>query len=179
MPVSELQAATNRSNLLHNLYGAAETLLQAVADPLILDAAPIHHRVQALDAIGRFIDRLEKHEAAYAAKKKPRNLADQIIQAMIPPPPPAPVEEPAEYEGDLLDAFVALAVNHPGCGHELIPEVARRIEELRQQDPALLNCFDPEAAWIYMESVYRPHEYHGETPPLQPEIVRSQPASAA
>jgi hypothetical protein len=173
--VSHLQAATNSSRLLNNLYAAAETLLQAVADPVILDEAPLNHRVQALDTIGRFIDRLEKYEATTAGKKKTQSLADQIIAAMIPPPP-APVEEPAEYEGDLLDAFVALAVNHPGCGHELIPEVARRIDELRQQDPALLDCFDPEAAWIYMESVYRPHEYKGETPPLQPEIVRSQPA---
>ena len=175
--MSELHAATNRSNLLHNLYGAAETLLQAVADPLILDAAPLHHRVQALDAIGRFIDRLEKHEAAYAAKKKPRKLADEILAAIIPPPAP-PVEEPAEYEGDMLDAFVALALYHPGCGHELMPEVERRIEQLRQQDPALLDCFDPEAAWIYLESVYRPASFTG-LPPLQPEMVRSQLARAA
>lgn len=177
--MSHLQAATNSSRLLNSLYGAAETLLQAIADPVILDEAPLNHRVQALDAIGRFIDRLQKYEATTAGMKKNRSLADEIIAAMIPPPPPAPVEEPAEYEGDLLDAYVALAVNHPGCGHELMPEVARRIEELRRQDPALLNYFDPEAAWIYMESIYRPHEYIGETLPLQPEIVRSQPARAA
>ena len=172
--MSDLRSAVSRSRLLDNLYGAAETLLQAVADPVILDEAPLNHRVQALDAIGRFIDRLEKHEAAYAAKKKPRKLADEILAAIIPPPPPPPVEEPAEYEGDLLDAYVALAVSYPGCGHELMPEVARRIDELRRQDPALLDCFDPEAAWIYIESIYRPHEYMGETLPLQPEIVRSQ-----
>ena len=176
--MSDLRSATTRSTLLDNLYAAAETLLQAVADPIILDEAPLNHRVQALDAIGRFIDRIEKREAAAAGKKKTSSLADQIIAAMIPPPA-APIEEPAEYEGDLLDAFVALALSHPGSGHELIPEVARRIEELRRQDPALLDCVDPEAAWIYLESVYRPHEYNGMTPPLQPEIVRSRLAQSA
>ena len=170
--MSDLRSAVTRSTLLDNLYAAAETLLQAVADPIILDEAPLNHRVQALDAIGRFIDRLQKYEATTAGMKQNRSLADQIIEAMIPPPP-APVEEPAEYDGDLLDAYVALALQHPGCGHELMPEVARRIEQLRQQDPALLDCFDPEAAWIYLDSFYRPYDYKGEKPPLQPEIVRS------
>jgi hypothetical protein len=180
--MSDLRSAVNRARLLDNLYAAAETMLQAVADPVILDKAPLNHRVQALDAIGRFIDRIEKYYATTAGRQEKRSLTDEILAAMIPPPapPPAPpVEEPAEYEGDLLDAFVALAVNHPGCGHELIPEVARRIEELRRQDPALLDCFDPESAWIYMESVYRPQDFNGETPPLQPEIVRSQRGQAA
>ena len=176
--MSDLRSAVTRSHLLHSLYGAAETLLQAVADPVILDEAPLNHRVQALDAIGRFIDRLQKYEATTAGMKQNRSLADQIIEAMIPPPP-APVEEPADYEGDLLDAYVALALQHPGCGHELMPEVARRIEELRQQDPALLDCFDPDAAWIYLDSSYRPHDYQGMTLPLQPEMVRSQLARSA
>jgi hypothetical protein len=171
--MSDLRSAVSRSTLLDNLYAAPETLLQAVADPVILDEAPLNHRVQALDAIGRFIDRIEKRESAAAGKKKTRSLADEIIEAMIPPPA-ARIEEPEEYEGDLLDAYVALALSHPGCGHELMHEVARRIEELRQQDPALLDCFDPEAAWIYLDSVYRPLEYNGITPPLQPEIFRSQ-----
>jgi len=171
-------SAERVDHLIARLYTAAETLIEAVLEPDVIDAAPLHHRAQALDAVSRFMHRLEKHEAAAAGKKKTRSLADQIIEAMIPPPP-APVEELEEYEGDLLDAFVALALSHPGCGHELMPEVARRIDELHQQDPALLDCFDPEAAWIYMESIYRPHEYSGVTPPLQPEIVRSQLAQSA
>src|SRR5690606_1111888 len=62
-PMSDLRSATSRATLLDNLYAAAETLLQAVADPIIIDEAPLHHRAQALDAIGRFIDRIEKREA--------------------------------------------------------------------------------------------------------------------
>ena len=68
--MSDLRSAVNRARLLDNLYAAAETMLQAVADPVILDEAPLNHRVQALDAIGRFIDRLEKYNATTAGKRK-------------------------------------------------------------------------------------------------------------
>ena len=140
--MSDLRSATSRATLLDNLYAAAETLLQAVADPIILDEAPLNHRVQALDAIGRFIDRIEKREAARLAQEpKPEKVWD----------PDEPIYElvfPERTQED-VDCHVAFELERPGRFPN-VQGVAERIEYLEQNDPEALERFDPHLArqWL-------------------------------
>jgi hypothetical protein len=140
--MSDLRSATSRATLLDNLYAAAETLLQAVADPIMLDEAPLNHRAQALDAIGRFIDRIEKHEAARLAQQpEPEKVWD----------PDEPIFElvfPEDTQED-IDCYVAFELERPGRFPD-VEGVAERIEYLEQNDPEALERFDPHLArqWL-------------------------------
>jgi hypothetical protein len=137
--MSDLRSATSRSTLLDNLYAAAETLLQAVADPIIIDEAPLNHRAQALDAIGRFIDRIEKREAAREAQQpRPEEKVwdpnEPIYELVFP-----------ERTQEDVDSYVALELEHPGRFPDM-EDVAERIAYLEQNDPEALERFDPHLA---------------------------------
>lgn len=79
--MSTLSAATTNAeavlaridSTLGLLYAAAATVIESVADHVALDEAPLHHRAAALNAINRFIDRLEKRRAAEAPKPEPED----------------------------------------------------------------------------------------------------------
>ena len=141
--MSELRSAVSRSTLLDNLYAAAETLLQAVADPIIIDDAPLHHRAQALDAIGRFIDRIEKHEAARRA------LEPQPEPEEFDPDAPIYTVVAGEITIETVDAYVALELQTPKIRIGW-PGVYDRLKYLRQRLPDALDRFDAQAAqeWL-------------------------------
>jgi hypothetical protein len=141
--MSELRSAVSRSTLLDNLYAAAETLLQAVADPITIDEAPLNHRAQALDAIGRFIDRIEKREAALQAQQsKPEEKiwapGEKLFEIVFP-----------ERTQEDVDCYVALELETPGR-YPNMEDVAERIAYLEQNDPEALERFDPKLArqWL-------------------------------
>jgi hypothetical protein len=188
--MSGLQSAVSRSTLLDKLYAAAETLLQAVADPIIIDEAPLHHRAQALDAVGRFIDRIEKREAARQTQQlKPE-------EKIWDPDEPLFELEFAERTQEEVDCYVALELESPGRFPDM-KDVVERIAYLEQNDPEALARFDPHLArqwlrhrrdgWLAMQIwpdgdphpaiVHKP-EYtsHGwkPTPFVDPGMVRSQ-----
>ena len=134
--MSDLRSATHRSTLLDDLYTAAKTLLQAVADPIILDEAPLNHRVQALDAIGRFIDRIEKREAAQQPEQEEwiYEPDDKIYEYVIP-----------DTTQEDIDCLVALELASPGR-FAMAEGVLERIAYLEQNDPEALERFDKDLA---------------------------------
>src|SRR5690606_19657012 len=127
-PMSDLRSATSHATLLDNLYAAAETLLQAVADPIIIDEAPLHHRAQALDAIGRFIDRIEKREAARRA------VEPQPEPEEFDPDAPIATINFGETTIETVDAYVALELETPGS-RLVWAGVYDRLKYLRQRLP--------------------------------------------
>ena len=140
--MSGSRSAVSRSTLLDNLYAAAETLLQAVADPIIIDEAPLNHRAQALDAIGRFIDRIEKRAITRQAQevKSEEEVWDSdepIFEIIVP----------AQTQEE-IDCYVAWELERPGRFH--MEGVAERIAYLEQHDPEALDLFDPHLArqWL-------------------------------
>jgi hypothetical protein len=142
--MSDLRSATSRATLLDNLYAAAETLLQAVADPIMLDEAPLNHRVQALDAIGRFIDRIEKHEAARRA------LEPQPEPEEFDPDMPLLSITVAGTTVEMIDAYIALELEEPGV-HASLAGLYQRHKYLRERLPEALDRFDAEAARAWLK----------------------------
>jgi hypothetical protein len=151
--MSDLRSATSRATLLNNLYAAAETLLQAVADPIILDDAPLNHRVQALDAIGRFIDRIEKHEAAQRTAE-PEQAPE--LEKFDPDMPIVSITV-AGMTVEMIDAYVAIELEESGP-NRCLAGVYERIKYLREVNPAALERFDPEAAREWLKHK-RPGEF--------------------
>jgi hypothetical protein len=143
--MSDLRSATSRATLLDNLYAAAETLLQAVADPIILDEAPLNHRVQALDAVGRFIDRIEKREAARRA------LEPQPEPEELDPDAPIATINFGETTKETIDAYVALELETPGS-RRVWAGVYERLKYLRERLPEALDRFDAQAARAWLEN---------------------------
>lgn len=136
--MSELNAEVSRAaNLLTHLYDAAAVLLQAVADPIILDEAPLNHRVQALDAIARFIDRIEKREAAASQAESAHQGYDNDNTFLV-----FTHDESTQED---IDCHVALELEHPNSFNK-IEEVVDRIAYLEQHDPEALKRFDPRIA---------------------------------
>jgi hypothetical protein len=142
--MSELRSAVSRSTLLDNLYAAAETLLQAVADPIALDEAPLHHRAQALDAIGRFIDRIEKREAALRAVEPQPELEE------FDPDAPIATINFGETTIETVDAYVALELEKPGLRIGWAG-VYDRLKYLRERLPEALDRFDAQAAQEWLD----------------------------
>jgi hypothetical protein len=142
--MSELRSATSRATLLDNLYAAAETLLQAVADPIILDEAPLNHRVQALDAIGRFIDRIEKQEAARRAIEPEPEPED------FDPDMPLLSITVAGTTLEMIDAYIALELEEPGV-HDCLAGLYQRHKYLRERLPEALDRFDAQAARAWLK----------------------------
>ena len=148
--MSDLRFAASRAKLLDNLYAAAETLLQAVADPIILDEAPLNHRVQALDAIGRFIDHIEKREAAHQAQQpKPEKVWD--------PDEPLYILEFGAPTQEEIDCYAALEIERPGSFSD-VEGVVERIEYIEQNHPEALERLDPHAARQWLK-YRRPGEF--------------------
>ena len=129
--------------LLTHLYGAAEVLIESIADPDAIDATPLNHRAQALDAVSRFIQRLEKvNAAAQPAPEQGYWDPNQPIAFLDI----TPVEQMVTEED--LDHYVALAMELPGrfSDHKC---VQKRIEYLRRSDPVALSQLDPDLARAY------------------------------
>ena len=133
--------------LINNLYAAAEILIESITDFDAIDAAPLNHRAQALDSVSRFIQRLEKVNAA----SRPAQKAAPEQEYWDPDQPLAflditPVEQMITEED--LDHYVALALELPGRfpNHKC---VQKRLEYLRRNDPATLNALDPDVAREY------------------------------
>ena len=175
--MSDLRSAVSRATLLDNLYAAAETLLQAVADPIVLDEAPLHHRAQALDALGRFIDRIEKHEAARRA------LEPQPEQEALDPDVPIYTLVAGETTLEEVDAYVALELETPKTRLGW-PGVYDRLKYLRERLPEALDRFDAQAAreWLddrrpgaFTAIVWPEGEPHPDTLPDPVERARTAP----
>lgn len=133
--------------LIDNLYAAAGILIESITDFDAIDAAPLNHRAQALDSVSRFIQRLEKVNAAL----QPAQKAAPEHEYWDPDQPIAflditPVEQMITEED--LDHYVALALELPGrfSDHKCVQQ---RLDYLRRSDPAALNRIDPDAAREY------------------------------
>jgi hypothetical protein len=133
--------------LINNLYAAAEILIESITDFDAIDAAPLNHRAQALDSVSRFIQRLEKVNAALqpAQKAAPEqeywDSNEPVCHLEFGPAESMLTEED-------IDHLVALELEDPGRFSNYRC-VQRRLDYFRRSDPAALHLLDPDLAREY------------------------------